>query len=1170
MRLQAIKLAGFKSFVDSTTVPFPSNLCAVVGPNGCGKSNIIDAVRWVMGESSAKNLRGESMADVIFNGSTSRKPVGQASIELLFDNTEGRLGGEYAAYAEISIKRQVTRDGHSAYFLNSQKCRRKDITDVFLGTGLGPRSYAIIEQGMISNLIEAKPEELRVYIEEAAGISKYKERRKETERRISHTKDNLDRLSDLRDELERQLHHLERQAKAAERYTELKAEEREVQSQLQGLKWKAITDEAKHKEQNIGKLQVEQEARIADQRRVDAEVEQKRAELVTLNDQVNEVQKRYYDYGTEIARVEDSIRYQNERNQQLNADLEEVSENWYKIRADIDSDQRKLGELKHELAQTEPQQNQVRDLEAASNQLLTASEQAMQEWQTNWDEFNRIAAESQNKGQVQQSRIGALEQSIERLNTRLGSLRNDVGRLEGSTVEAEIGPLEAMLETQEEQTFRIETELSEVTGQIEHQREENQLLSSDLDEKRTRLQNNRGRHASLEALQQAALGQQDDAEMGWLEQNNLNQNVRLGEQIKVEDEWAIALETVLGDYLQAVTVDDISGLNGPLQAFAKGSLNFLESGNTVEAGAGAAAVDYLASKVTSKFNLYELIGGVRTAVDLTTALQMRDSLLSRESVITPEGIWLGKSWLRVSKDQDATAGVLKRQSELESLGAQIETLEEEVDHLSVRLDEGVSSLKVAETDREQLANRLAEQQRTFSETRAQLGAKTLQAEQIKTELTRANEEIEKSVIELEADSEQLSEARNGLQSAMDQMEQNTLRREQMRQDREEKQNALMASRDKARQDRDAAHQLDLRIQTVKSQISATEQAMSRLVEQQGIFAERKQTLETSISESEEPQIQLKEELAAHLEKRLEVENELAALRQKVEVIEHQIREFEQSRSKFEEEVEQVRQSLDKVRMDWQALEVRRNTIKEQLESDKHDLNTVLQTLPEEANQHGWEENLTRIGNRVQRLGAINLAAIDEFKVQSERKQYLDAQNEDLVSALDTLESAIRKIDVETRTKFKETFDTINSKLQQLFPKVFGGGHAYLEMTGDDLLDTGVGLMARPPGKRNSSIHLLSGGEKALTAIALVFSIFSLNPAPFCMLDEVDAPLDDANVARYSNLVKEMSRTVQFIYITHNKIAMEMAEQLMGVTMHEPGVSRLVSVDVDEAVAMAAV
>jgi chromosome segregation protein len=1168
MRLQAIKLAGFKSFVDMTTVPFPSNLCAVVGPNGCGKSNIIDAVRWVMGESSAKNLRGESMADVIFNGSTSRKPVGQASIELIFDNTEGKLAGEYAAYAEISIKRQVTRDGQSGYFLNGQKCRRKDITDVFLGTGLGPRSYAIIEQGMISNLIEAKPDELRVYIEEAAGISKYKERRKETERRISHTKDNLDRLSDLRDEMERQLHHLERQAKAAERYTELKAEEREVQSQLHGLKWRAITADAKRKEDNIGKLQVEQEARIADQRRIDAEVEQKRADLVTMSDEVNEVQKRYYDYGTEIARIEDSIRFQNERNQQLNQDLEEVSENWYKIRADIDSDQRKLGELKHELLQTEPQQNQVRETESASNEDLTAAEQAMAEWQVNWDEFNRIAAESQNKGQVQQSKIEALEQSIERLNTRLIASRSDVERLESSTVESEIAPLEAMLDTQQEQTSRIEFELSEVTTKIEHQREENQQLSADLDEKRTRLQSTRGRFASLEALQQAALGQQDDAEMQWLEQNNLNQNIRLGEQIKVEDEWAIAVETVLGDYLQAVTVDDLTGLNDPLQAFSKGSLNFIESGGG--SGGSPAGGDYLASKVTSSFDLSDLLSGVKTAPDLGTALQMRGALGANESVITADGIWLGKHWLRVSKDQDATAGVLKRQSELESSGAEIEMLDEQVDQLTMSLEEGVATLKVAESDRDLLSTRLAEQQRAFSETRAQLGAKTVQAEQIKADLSRANEEIEKSVIELEADTAQLSEARNGLQSAMDQMEHDTTQREQLRQDREEKQNALMAARDKARHDRDAAHQLDLRIQTVKSQISATEQAMARLVEQQTIFAERKQTLENSISESEEPQIQLKQELSAQLEKRLEVENALAALRQKVQAVEHQIRELEQSRSKFEEDVEQVRQTLEKVRMEWQGLEVRRNTIKEQLEADKHELEAVLANLPEHANEQEWDDNLTRIGNRVQRLGAINLAAIDEFKVQSERKQYLDAQNDDLVKALSTLENAIHKIDIETRTKFKETFDVVNNKLQQLFPKVFGGGHAYLEMTGEDLLDTGVGLMARPPGKRNSSIHLLSGGEKALTAIALVFSIFSLNPAPFCMLDEVDAPLDDANVGRYSNLVKEMSRTVQFIYITHNKIAMEMAEQLMGVTMHEPGVSRLVSVDVDEAVALAAV
>lgn len=1168
MRLQAIKLAGFKSFVDATTVPFPSNLCAVVGPNGCGKSNIIDAVRWVMGESSAKNLRGESMADVIFNGSNTRKPIGQASIELVFDNTEGRLAGEYAAYSEISIKRQVTRDGQSNYFLNGQKCRRKDITDVFLGTGLGPRSYAIIEQGMISNLIEAKPDELRVYIEEAAGISKYKERRKETERRISHTKDNLDRLSDLREELERQLHHLERQAKAAERYTELKAEEREVQSQLHGLKWQSLSAEAKRKEDNIGKLQVEQEAKIADQRRIDAEVEQKRDDLVALNEQVNEVQKRYYDYGTEIARIEDSIRYQNERNQQLNTDLEEVSENWYKIRADIDSDQRKLGELKHELAQTEPQQNQVQEVESESARMLAEAEQAMQAWQNNWDEFNRLAAESQNKGQVQQSKIEGLEQSIERLNARLGSLRNDVERLSSSTVEAEIPPLEAMLETQSEQTSRIETELGEVTAKIDAQRIDNQSLTTRLDEQRTDLQNQRGRFASLEALQQAALGQQDDAEMQWLQQHNLGENERLGEQIKVDDAWALAVETVLGDYLQAVTLDDISGLTPSLASFAKGSLSFLDTQSGSASIAGSA--EYLASKVTSDIDLSDLLAGVKTADTLEVALQMRGSLQSGESVITTDGIWLGKNWLRVSKDQDATAGVLKRQAELDALEKTIGELEASVDELSTTLESGVAALQVAEQDRDELSARLAEQQRAFSETKAQLGAKTLQAEQIKTDLARANEEIEKDVVSLEADDALLREARNGLQSAMDQMELDTTRREELRADREVKQQALQTARDKSREDRDAAHQLDLRIQTVRSQISATEQAMARLVEQQEIFAERKQALETSISESEEPQVQLKEELASQLEKRLEVENELTGLRQKVESFQHEIRSLEQSRGQFDDQLEQVRASLEKVRMDWQGLEVRRNTIQEQLESEKHDLNTVLESLPEDANEQVWEENLTRIGNRIQRLGAINLAAIDEFKVQSERKQYLDAQNEDLEKALATLENAIHKIDIETRTKFKETFDTVNNKLQQLFPKVFGGGHAYLEMTGEDLLDTGVGLMARPPGKRNSSIHLLSGGEKALTAIALVFSIFSLNPAPFCMLDEVDAPLDDANVGRYSNLVKEMSRTVQFIYITHNKIAMEMAEQLMGVTMHEPGVSRLVAVDVDEAVAMAAV
>jgi chromosome segregation protein len=1171
MRLQAIKLAGFKSFVDPTTVPFRSNLCAVVGPNGCGKSNIIDAVRWVMGESSAKTLRGESMADVIFNGSTTRKPVGQANIELIFDNTEGGLSGEYAAYSEISIKRQVTRDGQSNYYLNGQKCRRKDITDIFLGTGMGPRSYSIIEQGMISNLIEARPEELRVYIEEAAGISKYKERRRETERRISHTRDNLDRLSDLRDELERQLHHLERQARAAERYTELKHEEREVKAQLQALKWRTISADAKVKEANISRLQIAQDASVADLRRIDADVEEKRQVLIALSDETNEVQKAFYDVGTEIARIEDSIQFQNERNQQLNKDLEEVTENWYKIRADIDSDQRKLGELRHELAQTEPQQAQVRETEEASGLHLTAAEQSMQAWQQSWEAFNQGAAQAQNKAQVQQSKMGSLEQSIQRLNRRLVVLKVDLERLqEQRMVEEEIGPLQAMLETQEEQISRVEDELRELVARIEGQREENQNVTSLLDEKRGRLQSFRGRLASLEALQQAALGQQDDAEVSWLERHNLKANGRLGERLDVEDLWANAAETVLGDYLQAVCVDGVDAVAQLLGDFDKGSLSFLANISSVPAAKSSVPAATLLSKITSKTDLSDVLAGVYVAVDLPAALGLRPQLQVGESVITADGIWLGQQWLRVSKDRDATAGVLKRQAELKILMEQIEILEGEVESLTESLESGVASLQLAERDREVEQNRLVQLQRSFSETRAQLGSKQRQAEQVKADLQRTTAEIEADTEHVEEDEQNLKNARDILQEAIDQMEQDTQQRAVLQQARHECQQLLENARAKAREHRDAAHQLALKIQSLGSLVISTEQAMSRLQGQQLIFVERKKSLETLLSESEEPQILLKQDLGIQLEKRLEIENALTLARQRSTSVEHAIRELEQQRSRVDESIEQVRASLDQVRMEWQGLEVRRSTIREQLVADKQDLDVVLLNLPELANEAEWEESLERVGNRIQRLGAINLAAIDEYKIQSERKQYLDAQNEDLEKALQTLESAIRKIDVETRTRFKETFDKVNSRLQQLFPKVFGGGHAYLEMTGDDLLDTGVGLMARPPGKRNSSIHLLSGGEKALTAIALVFSIFSLNPAPFCMLDEVDAPLDDANVVRYSNLVKEMSKTVQFIYITHNKIAMEMAEQLMGVTMHEPGVSRMVSVDVDAAVALAAV
>ena len=1169
MRLQAIKLAGFKSFVDATTVPFPNNLCAVVGPNGCGKSNIIDAIRWVMGEGSAKNLRGESMTDVIFNGASNRKPVGQATIELLFDNSAGRLTGEYAAYSEISIKRQVSRDGQSSYFLNSVKCRRKDITDIFLGTGLGPRSYSIIEQGMISQLIEAKPEELRVYLEEAAGISKYKERRKETERRISHTRDNLDRLTDLREELERQIHHLERQAKNAERYTEFKKEEREVSAQLSALRWQNLDQKAGVQQQQIDQFEIELQARISDQRRVEAEIVALRDQLIGSNDSLAAVQQRFYDEGTEIARIEESIQYQSERARTLADSLRQTDQERTETAASLGSDEALIRDLAEQLERLAPEQAALSDSEIASKDQLEMAEHHVAELQQRWDQFTSEAAKVAQAGEIEQSKIALLEASLQRLNQRLKAVGDDKTRLSEQAVAEEIGPLEAMIETQEEQVGRIQSEFDGLASQLQSQRVQNEQLSRTLNEQRSEMQHLAGRRASLDALQQAALGQAGD-DTAWVSEQGLESALRVGESLEVDAGWEEAVEAVLGDALQGILVSNLRELSPAVARLTQGSITLLGMSDTHAPVVQGEARVSLAAKIQSSAELSAWLSHVFVAEDLEDALSLAENLAPDESVVTRDGLWMGASWIRVSADKDVTAGVLQRQKELTRLIAQIEALETLIDTTDEELAAGAINLTVLEQDRDALQSRLAEQQRAYGETRARLTAKRIQAEQIASELERADREITHSQAQLETDSVQLQAARSRLGGAMDEMEGVEATRAELAEQRHSAQQALVTLRQQAQADRDANHQLALRTQNLTAQLTATGQAITRLSARQTSLLERKQTLEADIAALAEPTTALQANLQERLQTRQGIEAELLAGRQVAQKIEFDIRSNESQRALFEEGVDQVRGQLEKARLEFQTLDVKRSTIEDLLKEAGAVLQEVISAMPEDADIPVWETELTKIENRIQRLGAINLAAIEEYKVQAERKAYLDAQNDDLEKALDTLMMAIRKIDIETRTRFKETFDLVNTKLQQLFPKLFGGGHAYLEMTGEDLLDTGVALMARPPGKRNSSIHLLSGGEKALTAIALVFSIFSLNPAPFCLLDEVDAPLDDANVMRYSELVKEMSRTVQFIYITHNKVAMEMAEQLMGVTMHEPGVSRLVSVDVEEAVAMSAV
>ncbi|NBA93834.1 chromosome segregation protein SMC [Pseudomonas sp. R5(2019)] len=1159
MRLKCIKLAGFKSFVDPTTVNFPSNMAAVVGPNGCGKSNIIDAVRWVMGESSAKNLRGESMTDVIFNGSTSRKPVSQASIELIFDNAETTLVGEYASYAEISIRRKVTRDGQNSYFLNGAKCRRRDITDIFLGTGLGPRSYSIIEQGMISKLIEAKPEELRNFIEEAAGISKYKERRRETENRIRRTHENLERLTDLREELERQLERLHRQAQAAEKYQQYKAEERQLKAQLSALRWQALNEQVAQREAVIGDQEVGFEALVAEQRNADASIERLRDGHHDLSERFNLVQGRFYSVGGDIARVEQSIQHGQQRLRQLQDDLKEAERSRLETESHLGHDRTLLATLGEELAMLEPEQALTSASAEESAVALEESETTMHSWQEEWDSFNTRSAEPRRQAEVQQSRIAQLELSLEKLSERQRRLGDELALLAADPEDAAILELSEQVLSSELLIDEWQAGEAELVEKLEQLRTDLQAATQAQQQAQGELQRLSGRLASLEALQQAALDPGTGTAQ-WLREQGLEHKPRLAEGLRVEPGWELAVETVLGADLQAVLVDDFGPLD--LAGFTQGDLRLVDPGRD-----SARAPGSLLDKVQSHFDLAPWLAAVSPVEDLDTALARRGQLSLGQSLISRDGYWVGRHFLRVCRASDAHSGMLARGQEMQQLELDREAREATLAGLDEQLQQLREQQLLQEDNREQLRRRLQDESRQQGELKAQLSAGKAKVEQLTLRRRRLDEELAELAEQRALEQEQLGESRLVLQDALDLMAQDTSLREALLARRDSLRERLDRVRQEARQHKDHAHQLAVRLGSLRAQHDSTRQALERLALQSDRLNEKQEQLSLSLEEGAAPLEELRIKLEELLERRMVVDEEMRQARMTMEEADRELREAEKRRTQAEQQSQLLRGQLEQHRMEWQALSVRRKALQDQLHEDGYDLHGVLATLSGEANEQEAELELERIDGRIQRLGAINLAAIDEYQQQSERKRYLDAQDADLVEALDTLENVIRKIDKETRTRFKDTFDQINGGLQALFPKVFGGGSAYLELTGEDLLDTGVTIMARPPGKKNSTIHLLSGGEKALTALALVFAIFKLNPAPFCMLDEVDAPLDDANVGRYARLVKEMSQTVQFIYITHNKIAMEMADQLMGVTMHEPGCSRLVAVDVEEALAM---
>ncbi|WP_413626096.1 chromosome segregation protein SMC [Luteibacter sp. Lutesp34] len=1165
MRLTTIKLAGFKSFVDPTTLHLPTNMTGVVGPNGCGKSNIIDAIRWVMGESAASRLRGDSLTDVIFSGSSARKPVGQAAVELIFDNGDGTIQGEYASFAEISVKRVVSRDGQSAYFLNGARCRRRDITDLFLGTGLGPRSYSIIEQGMISQIIEAAPEELRTHLEEAAGISKYKERRKETESRIKSTRENLDRVRDVRDEVEKQLEHLNRQARAAERWKAFKEEHTRREAELRALEYRSLHRQHEGEGSGLREAELEIEKHLASQRQVEAQLESVRERHHGASEHLNQVQAEVYKVGAEIARVEQQVRHNRDLSERLTRSRADAEREHEELQGHIAADREQIETLRMALAEGEPRLEALQQIQEETGEAQRATEARLADWQQRWDAHTRGASESSRAAEVERTKLAYLDRQSVDLSRRREALEAEQRATDVAALDAAAEQLDAEHETQRERVEHLGGVLDQHKAAYEGALEEERQVQSALNDARQQLQTARGRQASLEALQTAALGQEESAATGWLARLGLDRSRRLGESLQVDAGYESAVETVLAGVLDGVLVEAPDALAGEFASLGEADVALFAG-----ATGGPGSPGTLAAHVRGPLAAVNLLGNIFVVDSVEEGAARVGSLAAHQSVITRDGAWMGPGWVRIRRASGNQVGVLARERDLRQLNEQIETLEAAIEERTEHL-EGLRTRKFeTERQRDDAQRDLYAAHRRLSELAGQLQSHRGKMETARARAEKVGGEISTIVDQLDELEGQTREARARLDEAVGHMGDREDERRGLENERRELLEAREEARINAREAADQAHQLALGMESKRAALTSLEQALARLDTQLRQVVARRDEIDQQLAAGSDPIAELEAERQTYLDQRLLVDRQLVEARRALEDCDAEFRKLEQDRQRIEHVLNQVRESVSEKRLAAQALQLRAEQLAQAIVASGLELEALLSELPEDAEPERWQQQLVDLSQKIARLEPVNLAAIQEHAEQSQRKEYLDAQLTDLAGALETLEGAIKKIDRETRQRFKETFDRVNAGVQELFPRLFGGGHAYLELTGEDLLDTGVAIMARPPGKRVSNITLLSGGEKALTAVSLVFAIFGLNPAPFCLLDEVDAPLDEANVGRFSAMVREMSEKVQFIFVSHNKATMEAAHQLCGVTMREPGVSRLVQVDLAEASKLAGV
>ncbi|KTT25975.1 chromosome segregation protein SMC [Pseudacidovorax intermedius] len=1170
MRLNSIKLSGFKSFAEPTNFMLPGQLVGVVGPNGCGKSNIMDAVRWVLGESRASELRGESMQDVIFNGTTSRKQASRASVELVFDNADHRAGGQWSQFTEIAVKRVLTRDGNSSYFINNQPVRRRDVQDVFLGTGLGPRAYAIIGQGTISRIIESKPEELRLFLEEAAGVSKYKERRRETENRLSDTRENLTRVEDILRELNANLEKLEKQAEVAARYNQLQAEATRKQHQLWFLK-RADAEADQQRVQAEGRQAVNDlESRMADLRHIEAELETIRQAHYGAGDQVNQAQGKLYEASAEVGRLEGEIRYVVEgrqRVQQRLAQLVEQIQQWDTRRADAEAELENLAGAGIDAeeqaailaAQLEEQEARLPELEDARQRAQeTANGQRGAVVQVQ-QQIQVLAADQRN-----------IDDQVRQLAQRSDRLRADRQALNA--------PDEAKLEALREEFAMAEEAASESEARLMDLQERVPQLDDDRRARQQAVNTEGARQAELSARLEALRALQEKVKTDgklrpWLAKHGLDGLQGLWSRLHVEPGWEAALEAALRDRMGALEISRLE----MARAFASDAPPAKLSFYTPPAAPVAAAPGAM-PRLADLLRLHDAglqslmadwLHGCFTAASLDEALAARERLQPGEAIYVAAGHVVTRHSVGFYAQDSEQAGLLARQQEMESL-------ERELRAQGLIAEEARTALVRAEAAYADAAGRLVGARREADQTRArahELQVETLRLSQQAEQARARSEQLNADLGEVEAQLEELQERRVAAEARFEELDLQLADSQERHAELEER--VIEASR-KLDAAREQHRSLERQVQestfsqrTLEARRAELGRAIDTARQQTVALADERERAEGELARLSDAAAQAGLQDALNL--KAEREAALGAMRSQYDDLTQKLRASDERRLQIERALDPLRQRITEMQLKEQAARLGLEQYEQLLADAQADREAIAASIEaDKVRLAGLQGEIDRLHREVAGLGAVNLAALDELTSARERKTFLDAQSADLNEAITTLEDAIRKIDGETRELLGGTFNTVNEHFSRMFPELFGGGNARLIMTGDEILDAGVQVMAQPPGKKNQTIHLLSGGEKALTAIALVFAIFQLNPAPFCLLDEVDAPLDDANTERYARLVSAMSRGTQFLFISHNKIAMEMAQQLIGVTMQEQGVSRIVAVDMESAAGMAEV